>query len=131
MMMILRWAAESTRLWHWCRPGGRGSRLDTTPPGTDSRADGGGASGANSIFSTITSAGGGFGQASYSHSKPDAGDGGSGGGAAGNGDRSGGAGTAGQGNRGGNDGTSDWAACGGGGAGAPGVRRPVLEGQEG
>ena len=46
------------------------------------RADGGGASGANSIFSTITSAGGGFGQASYSHSKPDAGDGGSGGGGA-------------------------------------------------
>jgi len=36
--------------------------------------------GSNSVFSTITSAGGGGGQASYSHSKPDAGDGGSGGG---------------------------------------------------
>ena len=91
------------------------------------RADSGGASGANSVFSTITSAGGGFGQASYSHSQPDAGDGGSGGGAAvdGNpGDQ--GSGNVPpvsppQGNNGGNTGSQSYAGgSGGGGAGQVG-----------
>ena len=77
-----------------------------------------GAQGGNTILHLASSLGGGGGGTRNSHEQGK--DGGSGGGAAGNNDRLGGAGTAGQGNRGGNDGTSEWAACGGGGAGAPG-----------
>jgi len=90
--------------------------------GTPSGQTGSGSTGANSVFSTITSIGGGGGGGRNSNATS----GGSGGGGNTGGGSAGASGTSGQGNRGGNTGshTPDYAGAGGGGAGAVGQSTP-------